>query len=105
MRSFIFTSMIAALAAFASASPLEQRQITSVTLFFYTTDGGSFRRTIPTNMSTVKIDNNATVSHVYNPGGAFCSIYGSKGERLAVPIGDHKLKDPQPVDEAFCARP
>ncbi|KAB8230781.1 hypothetical protein ETB97_001739 [Aspergillus alliaceus] len=104
MRPFIVTSIIASLAAFTSATSLEERQITSVTLFFYTTDGGKFQQTFPTDMSSHKIDNPATVSHVYNPGGAYCSVHGTKGETLAVPINDHKFKEPQPVDSAFCAR-
>ncbi|KAE8366589.1 hypothetical protein BDV27DRAFT_155728 [Aspergillus caelatus] len=44
-----------------------------------------------------------TVSHIYNPGGAICGFGGVNGERVDVPIGDHKLETPQVLTTGTCA--
>ncbi|KAK2762214.1 hypothetical protein FQN54_001224 [Arachnomyces sp. PD_36] len=103
MRTFAFTAIIASLAAFASAAPTEKRGIDSASITFYTPSGEKWSQTFPTDQSSVEIDSVKTVAHAYNPGGSYCIFSGTQGESLSVPIGEHKLKTPQPLKSGFCA--
>ncbi|KAB8254141.1 hypothetical protein BDV32DRAFT_132917 [Aspergillus pseudonomiae] len=103
MQLSIFTVILPSLAAFASAAPSDKRQISSVSITFYTPDGEKWSQTFPTNMGSDEVAIKKTVSHIYNPGGAICGFGGVQGERVDVPIGDHKLKTPQVLTAGTCA--
>ncbi|KAE8139708.1 hypothetical protein BDV38DRAFT_280625 [Aspergillus pseudotamarii] len=103
MQLSLFTVMIPSLAAFATAATSEKRQIESVSIFFYGPDGEKWSQVFPTDMSSHQVDIKKTVSHIYNPGGAICGFNGVKGERVDVPIGDHKLETPQVLRTGTCA--
>ncbi|OGM42634.1 hypothetical protein ABOM_008419 [Aspergillus bombycis] len=103
MQLSILTVIIPALAAFASAAPSDKRQITSVSITFYTPGGEKWSQTFPTDMSSHEVEIKKTVSHIYNPGGAYCGFSGAQGERVDVPIGDHKLETPQKLTTGMCA--
>ncbi|KAE8159754.1 hypothetical protein BDV40DRAFT_302893 [Aspergillus tamarii] len=103
MQLPIFTVLIPSLAAFASAATSDKRQISSVSIFFYTPDGEKWSQTFPTDMSSHQVEVKKTVSHIYNPGGAICGFGGVNGERVDVPIGNHKLETPQVLTTGTCA--
>ncbi|PIG80007.1 hypothetical protein AARAC_005170 [Aspergillus arachidicola] len=103
MQLSIFTVILPSLAAFASAAPSEKRQISSVSITFYTPDGEKWSQTFPTDMTSHQVETKKTVSHIYNPGGATCGFSGAQGERVDVPIGDHKLETPQVLTTGLCA--
>ncbi|KAL4995504.1 hypothetical protein BDV10DRAFT_188031 [Aspergillus recurvatus] len=109
MRSAVF-AIIASLAVLSSASPsaradqveTEKRQIDSVSIFFYGTDNDSWSQTFPTDLSSHDIENPATVSRIYNPGGAICLFSGTEGGSWTVHIGETVLENPQPLESGFC---
>lgn len=55
------------------------------------------------NEANAQLEVKKTVSHIYNPGGAICGFGGVNGERVDVPIGDHKLETPQVLTTGTCA--
>ncbi|KAF9894154.1 hypothetical protein FE257_009127 [Aspergillus nanangensis] len=100
MPSTIVTSIIASIAALSS---VQAAGIDEVSLTFYTAPSNDqFHQVFPTNLTSIPIENPMTVTHIYNPGGAQCVITGTKGESVNVPIGDHKLQEPQPLKSGFC---
>ncbi|KAE8378166.1 hypothetical protein BDV26DRAFT_262158 [Aspergillus bertholletiae] len=103
MQLSLLTVMASSLAALASASSFEKRQITSVSIFFYGTNGEKWSQVFPTDMSSVDVESKQVVSHIYNPGGAICGFGGVEGETVDVPIGDHSLKTPQVLKSGTCA--
>lgn len=55
MQLSIFTVILPSLVAFASAAPSEKRQISSVSITFYTPDGEKWSQTFPTDMTSHQV--------------------------------------------------
>ncbi|KAL4905588.1 hypothetical protein BDW74DRAFT_18027 [Aspergillus multicolor] len=109
MRSAVL-ALVASLAALVCASPsaranpagVEKRAIDSITIFFYN-ETDSWNQTFPTDLSPFEIDNPATVTRIYNPGGAICVFSGTEGGSWTIHIGETALEDPQPLKSGFCS--
>ncbi|KAL4750023.1 hypothetical protein BDW72DRAFT_121214 [Aspergillus terricola var. indicus] len=112
MRSAAF-AIIASLAVLTSASPsarardsqmqAEKRQIDSIFITFYGTNNDSWSQIFPTDLSSHAIENPATVTSIYNTGGAICGFSGTEGGSWTVHIGTTELENPQPLQSGFCS--
>ncbi|KAL4916977.1 hypothetical protein BDW62DRAFT_202143 [Aspergillus aurantiobrunneus] len=100
--TFAVLASLLAVSATATASPVQTRQIDSVSITFYNAQGDTWEQVFPTDMSSSEIGNDMTVSRIYNPGGAICTFSGTEGGFWTVHIGETTLDNPQPLRSGTC---
>ncbi|KAF7512869.1 hypothetical protein GJ744_011972 [Endocarpon pusillum] len=101
-----FLTLTSAILGAALAAPVEEmpkRQISEVTLSFSGAAGAGYSITVPTDGTTVTIDNPLSVSHIYSGCGAQCVVSGAQGSYVLVGCGTGvDIATPQPQVRASC---